>query len=166
MASREKLCGGAPPGAIAPVTTQGPCWRGRLLTSGSLANARRRSVEADLKTYMRMAFLCPSSSGCDRYRIEGPRAWAAATMVRADGASRWCDKRKGLNRIRLVVTEILGHHKVKSSRHVARRCMARFRCASRARCPVHEPRLEIRRDQLVGTFAGAHVNLHGGCVYQ
>src|SRR5450631_580093 len=87
MASREKLCGGVPPGAMAPVMTQGPCCRGRLLISGSLANARRRSVEADLKTYMRMASLCPSGSGCDRYRIEGPRAWAAATTVRNDGAT-------------------------------------------------------------------------------
>ena len=35
----------------------------------------RRSVEADLKTYMRMALHCPSGSGCDRFRIDSPRAW-------------------------------------------------------------------------------------------
>jgi hypothetical protein len=32
--------------------------------------------------------------------------------------------------------------------------------------PGAKPKSEIRGAQLVGTFAGAHVNLHGNCVYQ
>jgi hypothetical protein len=52
--------------------------------SGSLANARSRSVDDDLKTYMRMAFLCPSSSRCDHCRIGSPRAWGRGK----DGTTR------------------------------------------------------------------------------
>jgi hypothetical protein len=59
-----------------------------LLISGSLANARRRSVDTDLKTYMRMAFLCPSGSGCDRYRIDSPRASGRGLDGAASGAAQ------------------------------------------------------------------------------
>ena len=71
---------------------------------------------------------------------------------------------RGERRWRMELTLFLRH--VFLQPYGYRGGMARFRRAPWLTFEGAKPTSEIRRAQLVGTFAGAHVNLHGGCVYQ